>query len=265
MQGSLGLAQTSNRADVGTDGRATYRDGNESDHIQTMRLDLAYQFGERWQAGIGLPVKRRERETRAGQNENSTGLGDISASTAWEFLPETSYSIWKPRGFAFAKLTAPTGRSIYEAQERLGTDGRGGGFWSPGLGLAFYKLASVWDFLGVVEGHHGLARSFGDKRVTPGWGAMGSVGAGVSPGQGSWRVGASISPYWEQGRDVQDSLGKRQSTSSYYWEGQLAVNYAPAPEQAVAVTWADQTLWGPARNTAVGQTFALSFIQRLPY
>ncbi|HWU43973.1 MAG TPA: hypothetical protein VN132_11065, partial [Bdellovibrio sp.] len=124
--------------DVLPNGKWIHRaDNNQS---ETMKIDGAYLISDLWQTGMSVPVVSRQID-----KEDSMGLGDISINLGYEFLPELSYSEWKPKGLAFLQITLPTSPSVYDATNILAADSRGRGFFTLGPGMVFTKNWKAWD------------------------------------------------------------------------------------------------------------------------
>jgi hypothetical protein len=259
--------------DAPPQGVPVFRSDSDSEIMETLRLDGAYRFTDELQAGIGVPLIRRARQTPS-DSASSTGLGDLSFDFGYECLPELSYSVWKPKGFVFFQATLPTSPSVYDANEPFLVDARGRGFFSLSIGSAFVKTYGNWDFLASFEGHRSFSRSYrlsdgGSLDLTPGYGASALLGAGLSPGGSALRVGLSISPVYEaairSSNSVSNSANSPEdsvSDSQLVWNTSLQVGYAITTEWSTSFTYTDQTLLGPAKNVSLSRTVAIATQKR---
>jgi hypothetical protein len=171
-----------------------WEDRNSPESLETLRLQGAHIFQDRFQIGASLPIVSR---SRAGST--STGFGDISLNLGFESLPEWDYSAWRPRGVSYLTLTAPTGRAVQESTDTLQLDARGRGFWAVGLGTTLTKNVGKFDLNGTIELHRSFARevktSSLEGEIRPGYGALLSLGAGYNIRE--TRIGANLAMNYE--------------------------------------------------------------------
>jgi len=176
--------------------------------LRQYRIDLSYvrRVGDNWQAGLTVPMVAN-RNSYAGLDSNSDGLGDTSLSLWYEAF-ESVMCVWevhdaadlKPATYFGATLTLPTGLSPYDAVENsFDVTGRG-----------YYRL----DFSALIE-----------KTVYP-WTVTLNLSYGIYPGrQVNREYGKYVAPYSKK-------PGDRRFVS-------LAVGYThffPAASQLTATT-----------------------------
>lgn len=244
--------------DVLANGKWIHR--NDDNQSQTYKIEGAMLLSDAWQAGMTIPVVYRKVS-----NENSTGLGDISVGAGYEFLPELSYSAWKPKGIAYLQVTVPTSPSVYDSDNIFATDSRGRGFFTVGSGAVFTKVFGKWDANASAELHKSFERNFdsegagGKITATPGWGNSITVGAGWS--YGDLRLGSSLSSMYEDAIKIsgaQNSNGSIQKNMTW----SMVANYMLSMESALTLSYADQTLFGSPENSSLSKTVTLSYQQR---
>lgn len=144
------------------------------------QVSAATLLSDRWQAGAAATAAQT--------------LGDLKLNAAYEAWPEYTYSVWKPRGYVFAQLTAPTGTSPYSEPGLVSPLATGEGFWTASAGTLFLKQGSMWDASVSTELHASKSQGFDNPdfenlRVSQQWGAGASLGMGLSPGGGNLRLG----------------------------------------------------------------------------
>lgn len=221
---------------------------------QTYRIDVAHIFADRWQAGLSLPlVKRNFAE------DSSTGVGDVSTTIAYEYLPDWDYNPWRPKGLGYLQLTAPTGRSIHESQDVLQLDARGRGFWTLGAGTVLTKIIGKWDLFSNIEAHRSFEREHQGRTLNPGWG--GSVGVGTGYNIKDYRVGASLAWNYEDPIESRGSTNSR-GTLQRFATAALSASYVFPQEWSVSATYSDQTLFGSPVNTSLGRGVLLTAQKR---
>lgn len=246
--------------DVDSDGESTFRHEKNSEISQTLQIEGSKLLSDYWQISTAVPIIRKTREIGS-QGNTESGLGDPTVSIIYEFLPETRYSAYIPRGFLFAGLRIPAAPSKYDFASTYGEDIRGTGFWTPSLGIAFFKIKGKWDLQAIAEVHHALDREFSQRdgstlyaRPSPGGSLL--FGAGLSPAPTSpLRLGGSISPKY----DGPVYLASRPaSAAQIVWDTSASLSYMIDREYGVRFTYTDQTLFGPAQNTTLSRTVMLS-------
>lgn len=250
--------------DVSTNG--IWRERDENSIVQSYRLEGAHIFADRFQVGGSLPLVSRSRSGRD-QNgqESSQGLGDTSLTLGYEFLPEWSYSSWRPKGVGFVQLTLPTGRSVFESEDDLQLDARGRGFWALGLGAVFTKIFGRWDTMASVEVHHSFAKNAnspqagGRLRLEPSQGGTAQVGVGYN--WSAFRLGFGVQHYYEGEIQISGALTDTKDIEQYT-TALLTGSYIWSDDWSGSVAFADQTLLGAPRNTSLGQTLSLQVQRR---
>jgi len=252
-------------SDVSPQGVPTVRVAGDSETIQTMTLGGAYRVLDRFQMGAEIPLISRERSTSA-ISAQAAGLGDVRLDTAYEFLPEWSYSTWRPHGLVFFQMNLPTGPSIYDASSPYLLDARGRGFFSTALGLVFVKGIGNFDFLLSGEIHRSFPRTMdnGDGTTTeliPSYGASGVAGVGYTPGSGSWRIGVNLSPVFEGPIEAQGEINSV-SDNQLVWNTCLALGYSISSDLSAVLVYTDQTLLGPSQNVSLSRTVAVNLQKR---
>ncbi len=272
-QVSAVVSQSNVIADTPEKGLPVWRKNNHAENTRTLRIDAVHVFEDLWQAGITLPINQRSLSNSATTTKSNIRLGDIQATGAYEFLPEWSYSLWKPRGYVFTSLVVPTGRSIYEAEEVGAVDANGRGFWIPSVGVFFTKTWGIFDAYLLTEIHRSIPRSFevdGEElRVDPRWGGSVGLGAGVSPFRNKYlnglRFGLRIQPSYNQSKSVTINETKLSSdTPQKVCDTAAEINYLLFEDWSFFAVYNDQTLLGPAQNTTLSRTLALGAQYRVP-
>lgn len=255
---SATLSTASVVADAPVGGGVAFRGENDREQAQTLRVDAALLLTDRVQAGVTVPVTRRAR-TRNNNPAEATGLGDVSASVGYEILPEWSYSAWRPKGLVFLTTTLPTGGSLYDATQMYRIDSRGRGFFALSLGTLLTKAWGDWDTSLLLEGHRALSRTInnelGSLVVSPGWGGSGMLSAGLSPGGGSIRLGASLAPSFEQGNTT-SGLVAGTGENITLWTTAAQLSYLASTELSFSFIYSDQTLIRASDNSALNRSFA---------
>lgn len=273
-QMSLFASRSTVIGDAPSAGIPVFRGASDSETTQTLRLDGAFLLSDRFQMGASVPLVVRGIDRPAlattlktDGGVGATGLGDLRVNFSYEALPEWGYSVWKPKGYVFLQLTLPTGRSIYEATGPGEVDAIGRGFYTIGMGSLLVKRWSHWDAFAIPEVHYSLERTFLDvgssvgsdsMTVAPGWGTSLAFGVGYSPSSSPMRFGMSLQPIYSQPKRVIFSGGESLASYQLTWDASFDVTYLVSSEWSVNANYSDQTLLGPAINSTLSRTVALS-------
>lgn len=240
------------------------RDKSTQEVTETATLMGSYQFSQLWQIGASIPFRKNTYSTED-KTETTSGFSDLKIQLAYEFLPEYSYSRWKPRGFVFVQHTTTDGRSAYESQKSFGTDALGKGFESTSLGLSFFKIMNKLDFTFMGELHHSYDRTFNidNKKidVEPGQGYSFLFGAGISPYTGDFRYGLNIMRSHENSMKFSGDISTSSSVKDILELG-LNLGYMYNDDSFI-FSYADQGFFGYATNTTVAKSLSFSFVHFL--
>jgi len=267
-QSQLGLALSHGNvvAQADDEGAAIFGFPNTSEIIRTYRLDGATLLSDRFQVGASVSIVQHS-VAQPEILDSTIGAGDTRFSFAYEFLPLWSYSAWKPQGFIFSVITVPTGRSVYEAQAPTSSDVVGNGFYSISVGTILQKRWTNWDVFLMPELHYSLPRTFENSgmvfQVVPGFGGSMGVGGGISPGGSNFRIGSRVQPRIDQSRSIPaiDSESQVQLGTATC-DVAFDLSYLFGSSDSLMLSYADQTLLGPAMNSNLSRIFGVNFQHR---
>lgn len=223
--------------------------------LQTLRLEAARVFWDRYQFGVSIPVLMRSRA-----NQSYSGLGDISTTLGYEVLPDWDYNPWRPKGIGFIQLTLPTGKAKADS-EVGGLDSRGNGFWALGAGGMLSKSWDALDVLLSLEVHRSFSRRFANSQLQgtlePGTG--GSLGFGGGYSWGEFRLGSQIVWSYEDAvrTTAADGLIMNEGFVERYATASVGLSYRANDEWSGTLSYTDQTLFGSPVNTSLGRGLVL--------
>lgn len=231
--------------DVGSDSYWRRRESRESS--ETLKINGSHIFNDRWQSGVSLPLVRRIRN-----GHQSSGLGDVAGMLGYEYLPDWDYNPWRPRGHGFFQITAPTGRSVQEADSDYQLDARGRGFWALGVGTVLSKSWGRWDLFTDFDLHRSFSKRFSNAqtsgRLNPGYGGNFGVSGGYNYSQ--MRFGGGLSWFYEDPIDVTGTINSNGSPQRYT-SAMLSVSYLLPQEWTATLNYSDQTWFGSPSNTSL--------------
>ncbi len=239
------------------DSSGIWKKWEDHQRVQTLRMDGAHIFQDRWQAGLSIPIVQRSK-----LDQTYSGLGDVSTSLAYEYLPDWNYNPYRPKGIGFLQITMPTGKSRAES-EIGGLDSRGNGYWAIGVGTLLTKAIGRCDVFSSLELHRSFAKTFSNAQMSgtikPGYG--GNLGIGGGYNLKSVRIGTSVSWTHEDPVDIEGTSSST-GTPERYATATLSASYLVNDEWAGVLSYADQTLIGDPVNTSLGRTLALMIQKR---
>lgn len=228
----------------------------------TMKIEGARIVSDRWQMGFSVPIMTRE----LGEKKYS-GLGDVSGSLSYEYLPDWDYHPLRPKGIGFVQLNVPVSKSRV-ASDVGGLDSRGAGFWGLGVGTLLTKSWITWDVFSVLEWHWQREKTISSTlfqgRAVPGSGRSVSVGSGYN--WKTYRLGLSLSETQEDPIELvgnETMLNARQFQNFEQWStATLSFAYLNSEEWSYSVNYIDQTLFGQPMNTSLGKGISLQIQKR---
>ncbi len=253
--------------DAPATGLPVFRAADDDESLSVLNVSGAYRIFDRGQIGASIPIVSRAIDTPEIYT-TASGPGDVLFDFAYEVMPDYTYSRFRPKGFAFLQVTLPTGPSTYDSIEPFQIDSRGRGFTTIGAGMVFVKAISDFDFILTFEAHRSLPRSVvteagANLEVVPSFGGTALVGAGWSPGGGSFRFGASLSPVFEGSMETTGDI-RSVSEPQLAWNTSIQAGYMLSDEWSLGLAYTDQTLMGPAQNVSLSRSVALSVQHRWP-
>jgi hypothetical protein len=242
--------------DVGADAFWAKRQARESN--LAFKVDVAHIFWDRWQAGASAPIISR---ARAGAS--STGLGDVSGTLGYEYLPDWDYNPWRPKGIGYLQLTAPSGRPVQEAGAPYQIDARGRGFWAIGAGTLLNKIVGKWDVYSQLDFHRSFSRRYDSSQfkgvLQPGFGGSLGFGGGFSPAD--FRFGGGLSWTYEDPIDTKGTTDAKGAPQRFA-TATLSASYQFQTDWSAALTYGDQTLLGHPLNTSLSRFMILMLQKR---
>lgn len=252
---------THSKVDTDVFSNGVWQKRTSDDLTDTLKIEGAHIFNDRFQAGFSVPVQSR---TKAGdQGGKSSGFGDLSAQMGYEYLPDWDYNPWRPHGVGFLSLVVPTGKSIYEAQESGGLDSHGRGFYSLGIGTALTKTWSKLDGNFTFEVHRSFEKTVHDSQldgtIKPGYGHSISIGSGYN--LKNLRIGGTLAWSEEDPIDVQGSNSSAGSKQRYA-TGTLATSYLFEDNWSGSILYTDQTIFGNPSNSSLSKSIAVTLQKR---
>lgn len=241
------------------DSQGIWRKWDTHQKVQTFKIEGAHVFWDRYQVGLSIPVLQRTRESL-----NYSGLGDVSTSLGYEYLPDWDYNPLRPKGIGFLQLTLPTGKSKADS-EVGGLDSRGNGFWAFGAGTLLTKTWSKYDAFVSLEAHRSFSKDVANSqfqgKLEPGYGGNFGMGAGYNVKD--YRFGSSFTWTYEDALRTISTTGTTNDGSiERYATGVLSASYMANDEWSGTLSYSDQTLFGSPVNTSLGRGVAMQLQRR---
>ncbi len=239
------------------DSRGIWHKWDQHQKVQTLKIDGAHLISDRWQIGATVPVMQRSRI-----DGSDSGLGDISVSLAYEYLPDWNYNPIRPKGIGFLQLILPGSKARAESDQG-GLDSRGNGFWALGIGTHLSKTLGRSDVFGSLAIHRSFPKVFSNSSfqgtLEPGFGGNFVLGGGCS--FGPVRIGGSLTWTYEDPVRIRGNFWS-EGTPERYATAVLSASYFSGDAWTGAFSFSDQTLIGHPVNTSLGKTVSFMLQKR---
>lgn len=241
--------------DVDPKGSSTFRNNKNKESTNIARMDLAYSWTDQYQNGVSFRYQNKNRSFN-GTEANDSGWSDVGLFQAYQ-------PVKYQRTWLFNSFNIPTSKSLNNSTETLQVDAHGTGTYQAGLGIFHLVNFTAWDLVFSTEVHHSFGRTFHvnqeDKEVGGFWGTSISAGAGYIPWRKKIRYGLNLTPRLEGQKDVVINGNNQNSKQSLVWDSVVNVTYSINAQYAVGVSYLDQTVIGPAKNTLLTRSLSLLF------
>ena len=239
--------------DVSANGEISKRDSSLEEVQEKIITSFAYAFDNYLQLSTSLSTNKTTKRTNSIET-SSSDLSDIVIGGAYEFLPETYYSFWKPRGFLFVNHSIPLGNGRYNSEEISGVDISSTGLHKTTLGSLFFKILGNFDLRVSGEISKYYPKSF-EFKVSKENSYNYSMGLGYSPRYLSkTRLGASVTSYV----DGRFKLGE-ESKNQKYTAMTMNASYMVDDTNSLILSYEDETLLGDPENTGLGRKISVGY------
>lgn len=237
---------------------------NDSKDYKTFTTSIkgAYLLGPLLQIGGGISLLSKD-NSEGTVSESKTLIGDTDISVAYEYLPETFYSVWKPRGFIYFKHVFPTGKSNFETNTSLLTDVSGKGQHISSLGLVFSKIFRSIDWQLYSEFKYLYDEEVNGKNISSSLGDTQGLNIGYSPNNGAVRTSIGLSRHHFEDKEIVVNNSTQNSSREEYWDFELGLAYM-VNDSTYSLSYTDQTLFGSTENTTLSRTISISWLERWP-
>lgn len=254
---SLGYSYRSDIGQTNQDGRAILNNAQIKDQRQNITLQGQYQVSESWQLASKLSLVDKSLK-KSGLKENNTGPGDIDLQATYEYLPEYTYSDYKPRGFVYSKASIPTSKSLYDSESNIFSDVRGTGLYSLGLGNFLLKKLDTVTLKLTIEWNHYFGKRYAryklhdyEKFVLP-------LGLAYTYPDSDFTFGLTDTFSYQTGKTLSGEIESK-SSQEYFWELSPFVNYSPNRNEIWSLSYSDSSLQGKNINSPLYRTVAFNY------
>ena len=261
-QFSVNQSMSSTVMDASSRGPAIVRSDSSAESTLSTRILAATKISEYFQIGGGFSFLSRSTSV-SGKEFQESGLGDTELSVGYEFLPEWNYSRYRPKGVLYLQNVFPTGKAIQDPAALNIADVRGQGVFQNVFGAAFTKAFSDFDFYVTPEIRRLHSKTFsGGTRVSGTWGGALQLGAGWSMSREPIRFSLRTQPTFQGGRIVENADQTSLSGDKWVWNTGADATYTFNEVNVLLLSYSDQTLFGPARNTTLERSLGVGYLRR---
>ncbi len=254
------------RNDIGqtdSDGYSNIYSGQTKD--QQFNLNLQYQriIVDRFQLAFKSSLVQKD-INKSNRHEVKYGAGDFELQGSYEFLPEYTYSMYKPRGFVYFKQGIPLSRSLYNSQSAVFSDVTGSGFYSTSLGTFFVKHVLDYNLKISFEWQHFYGRTFGAIKVADYEKFYVPMGITYAIPSSNFALGLGQNFNYQSPKRFSGSVNGS-SGKEYFWETNLNAVYSINSTQNVSLSYSDTTLTGKSINSSLYRSIGISFSNGVPF
>jgi hypothetical protein len=231
--------------DTSAKGRSVFRGDDNREQLTQLGASVGWAQ-KSWQIHTAFSYAERDKEL-SGTEKNSQGVTDPSLAV----VKEIGTGHFGHRVYSFIRHTFAVGDSVYESRAA----GLGLGRDQTGLGALYMWNGRFWDAQVLGEAHLGHATTRSEHRLStqPG----GSMGAGMGRVKGRWRLGSLVTTRFEGASKVTHEGQTTATERSQVWDTSFSLGRQIDAFQNAGITYVDQTILGPARNTTLSRTIAL--------
>jgi hypothetical protein len=254
---SLGYSKRFDIGQSNQDGFAVLNAEKNLDHSQNINFQSEYQITDRVQLGTRFSIVDKS-IVKSGMKENTKGLSDIEIQSTYEYLPDFTYSEYRPRGFVYIKLSIPTSKNLYNSTSSVFSDVRGTGIYSLSAGNFFIKKINSYTFKLTFEWSHLFGKSYPyfkshdyDKFNIP-------LGLAFTPLNTDFTFGLTDTFNYQFGKKLSGEINSN-SPYEYFWDLSLFVNYSPNRNDLWSLSYSDSTLIGKSINSPLYRTIGLNY------
>lgn len=229
---------------------------NRDREVQALQIGVAGSLTDRSQFFISSSFLRGSFEDGALENGVSENWSDSLIGLSYEVLPEYRFSFWRPTVFLSSFVNVPTGNSIHdETTLSEGADVTGHNQWGAGAGVTARKTLFPFTLTLQAKTMRVFEKNFDGNRVSGFYDSsflalmnyVTRYGFSVNTGMTLSHLSSRKSGRF-QGRSAEV-----QNTTAL-----LGLQWTTWDSVSWSLSYADQTLLGPARNSILNQVWSLN-------
>lgn len=254
---NIGFGHRNDLGQTDSEGWASFHDSRTKDQQSSLSIQYQRMIYDQFQlAGKISFIDKNLR--KQGRVENKSGPGDLELQGTWEFLPERTYSLVKPRGFVYSKVTLPNSKSLYDSHSVIYSDVRGSGLYTASLGTFFLKRLSVVTLKAGAEVQHLFGRKFSEGTLSDYNKLIVPLGATYSfdPTPLSWGLNSTWN--YQTSKKFTGTVSSA-SAKEYFWEVGTFLNWSVNREETWGLSYSDSTLVGKNINSPLYRSFGLNY------
>ncbi len=245
------LGQTDN------DGWASFHNDKTTDYQNALNLQYQNQLFDRFQLAAKSSFIQKVMN-KQGRDESTYGLGDLDLQTTYEYLPEYTYSAYKPRGFVYGKVTIPNSKSLYDSRSVIFSDVRGSGLYAVSLGNLFLKKIGASTLKGGVELQHLFGRNFNQGQLSDYNKVIVPLGYAYDLDPIPLAIGFNSTWNYQTKKELRGDI-TLVSAKEYFWETGAFVNWVVDRNQTWGLNYSDSTLVGKNINSPLYRSVGLTY------
>lgn len=227
----------------------------------SLLFNVAGALDSRQQVFINTAVVQGRYSDEVGK-EQSTHLSDTLVGYSLEVLPEYTFSYWRPLVYMTGFINLPTGYSTYEMELSEGADVTGHNQWGVGLGITLKKVLFPWTLTLQARTLQLFAKTFGSVGVSDFYDSSAMLQVNYSSRLLGlqWNGGVTFNHLSERTIESDEGAPLVPSETSQNFVVVVGIQKPVTDECAAGITYSDQTLLGPAKNSLLNRSIGLNLV-----
>jgi hypothetical protein len=255
----LGVSRSSVVAEQFETDKPIFWDTQRRQYTTIFTPSLSRKLWGDWQLGMSVDLTAKDYLFDGGGQEKSTRLGDSRLLIAYELIYPSAPFVLRPQAFISLEHVFLTGRGLLQSQKAGLSDVSGLDQPMTSAGLHLYKRLSPLRYSFDTRLSYVYRKSIGETQLLDRFELQTGIGVLWSRIFSSMSGGLSLSLTAKQGRKRQQRQRETTAPSEQYFEISPYIIFHLDDRAAVSLTYADQTIFGPVKNTTLSRRIAMLY------
>lgn len=236
--------------------RTLFWDTERSQVTTTLTPSIGYRLSDDWQVGLAMDWIAKSYTFEGGSSEREQRIGDTRLMVAYELLyPGPPFTL-RPQAFVSLEHSLLTGRGLEKSRLNGLTDVSGSDQASATLGLHLFKKLNYIRWSLEARNAYFHVRTIEESRLRQRFEHTVSLSAMSLRLSDKLNIGSSLTGIFRQGRRPVDQPNQ---PSEQLFEASIFGVLMLSDRTNINLSYVDQTLLGPVKNTTLSRRFGLSY------